>query len=239
MHAKTVYSQGHARFLPGGDDAPPVYFRYNPPRLPRLRIRTARNPFDGEPLDPAGQVRRRGRQAPVQDSQFGRLRRRTVGRGGSLRVENLRKGAALRPYGAFRPLRRAASGRTDVPFQTLSDSARVARRPPPEGPLPRILPVRRRCDRHAFAAVRSRAGGDRRAGLQGAGYPRGAEDEQPQDSFRYRRGHRPRRQDDGHHHRHRQVGKDRTGQCEGRTDGARIGAGSRRKTSTDTRIERR
>ena len=33
----------------------------------------------------------------------------------------------LSRYGAFRPLRRAASGRTDVPFQTLSDSARVAR----------------------------------------------------------------------------------------------------------------
>ena len=30
-----------------------------------------------------------GRQAPVQDSQFGRLRRRTVGRGGAQRVENL------------------------------------------------------------------------------------------------------------------------------------------------------
>ena len=28
-------------------------------------------------------------ETPVQDSQFGRLRRRTVGRGGSQRVENL------------------------------------------------------------------------------------------------------------------------------------------------------
>ena len=145
-HAETFDSKGHARLLPRGDDAPPVYFRHDPPGVPRLRVRAARNSLDGEPLDPAGQVRRRGRQAPVQDSQFGRLRRRTVGREGAQRVENLRKRTSLRPYGAFRALRRATSGRTDVPLQTLPDSARVARRPAAERPLPRILPVRRaRC----------------------------------------------------------------------------------------------
>ena len=50
---KTVHTQRYARLLPGGDDAPPVYFRYDPGRVPHLRLRAARNPLDGEPFDPA------------------------------------------------------------------------------------------------------------------------------------------------------------------------------------------
>ena len=73
-----------------------------------------------------------GDKLPVQDSQFGRLRRRTVGRGGSQRSKICEKRTSLRPYGAFRALRRAASGRTDVPLQTLPDSARVARADRPQ-----------------------------------------------------------------------------------------------------------
>ena len=189
---------------------------------------------------PAGQIRRRGRQAPLQDTQLGRLRRRPIRRRGAAGVENLREGAPLRPHGAVRAMSYSAPGRTDVPLQSaLPDPARMARRPAAERPLPRILPVRRRRDRHPLAAVRGRTGRDRRARVPGAGHPRGAEDEQPQNPVRHRRGDRPCRHDDGHHHRHRQARKDRAGQREGRAAGARIEPGGGRQTATDTRTERR
>lgn len=159
--------------------------------VPNLRFRAARNPRHGKPLHAAGKIRRRGRQAAVQDSQFGRLCGGTCTRRTAAGVENLRKGAALRPHGALRALRRAASGRDRPAVQAVSDPACLACRPAAERPLPRILPVRRRCRGLAFAAERGGVGGDRRARFPQAGHRRDAQNEQPQDSLRYRRDDRP------------------------------------------------
>lgn len=97
---------------------------------------------------------------------------------------DLRKGVALRPHRALRPLCGAASGRARAAVQALSDSACVARRPAAEGPLPRVLPVRRRCRGVALAPERGGAGRDRRARLPQAADRRDAQDEQPQNPLR-------------------------------------------------------
>lgn len=115
----------------------------------------------------------------------GRLCRRAAARRAASGVADLRKGVALRPHRALRPLCGAASGRARAAVQALSDSACVARRPAAEGPLPRVLPVRRRCRGVALAPERGGAGRDRRARLPQAADRRDAQDEQPQNPLRH------------------------------------------------------
>ena len=64
---------------------------------------------------------------------------------------------ALRPDRAARARRGRVSRQAAEVLQALPDSAGVARRPAAEGPLPRVLPVRRRRDR---LDVDDRRGGD-------------------------------------------------------------------------------
>ena len=83
-----------------------------------------------------------------------------------------RPGAALRPHRAARARGRRVSRQAAEVLQALSGAAGLARRSAAEGPLPRVLPVRRRRDRidvddrRSGAAV-GRGRRVRRAGLQG------------------------------------------------------------------------
>ena len=72
-------SQGDARFLACRDGTSQLYIRYDPRGIPPLWFCPDRDSGHGESLDTDGQVRRGGRQTPLQDSQLGQL----SGRGGA------------------------------------------------------------------------------------------------------------------------------------------------------------
>src|SRR4026208_1118052 len=65
-------------------------------------------------------------------------------------------GAALRPHRAARARRRAVPERAAAPVQALPDPAGVARRSAGARALPRVLPVRSRCDGIDLAGGRGR-----------------------------------------------------------------------------------
>ena len=86
-----------------------------------------------------------------------------------------------------------------APIQALSDTARVARRPSAERPLPRVLPVRRRCGGLRLAAQRGGAAAAHRRGISPSGHTHHPQAQQPQGARRHRRAHRCSRPPRRHH----------------------------------------
>ena len=86
-----------------------------------------------------------------------RLIFRILKRGEEGKTRRGRSGAALRPHRAAGARRRRVPRAAAEVLQALSGAAGVARRPAAEGPLPRVLPVRRRRHRVDVDGGRGRA----------------------------------------------------------------------------------
>ncbi len=101
----------HARFSAGGRAAPPVRDRRDRRRLSAVRLRAARDPVGREHRDPARQVRRRRRQADLQDPE----------------ARGRRRDGAGRPRAALRPHRAAGAGGRRVPRESCRSSSSATR----------------------------------------------------------------------------------------------------------------
>ena len=145
-------ARGMRDFLPDDVRRRAVRHRRHRRRLPALRLRAARDAGGREHRDAARQVRRGRRPPDLQDPEARRGRQDRRGR----------PGAALRPHRAAGARRRRVPGAAAEVLQALPGAAGVARRPPAEGPLPRVLPVRRR--RHRVDVDGGRGGAAARAG---------------------------------------------------------------------------
>ena len=138
-------------------------------RVPHIRIRAFRDPRDGEPLHPAGKYGDEGDKLLFKILNSGDyaagLADAEVRSASRICEKGLRYDLTV-PFARYVVQHQ---GEITFPVQALPDSARMARRPSAEGPLSRVLPVRRGCHWVAVAAQRSGAHRDRGAHFRQAG----------------------------------------------------------------------
>ncbi len=128
-------------------------------------------PDDGAAEHAAGQVRRRRRPTHLPRAQARRKAGQGAGRTADRELGGRRR-YALRPDGAAGARDGRVPQQAAALLQALPDPARLPRRPPGQGPFPRVLPVRRGHRRLQEPDGRGRGAGRRRPGAGRAGLSR-------------------------------------------------------------------